>query len=374
MNTNIFSKSNPLEKIQKRIEAHSYKGGEAHTESYTLKNYKPIMTFTDVYGDKEFKRVEFENKDTYDYFYALCCYKQYLYFLVEEGNEHRVFRYNMSDDTTEDVFTYTSENTITLSTVNDNYLVWKEDENANWCKVTMHCYDMNNKTDDTVYACPRGENGLMTSWNFEDLVLTDDYLYFDSTVGKTDGKADINLYRYSLTEHEVELVWESRGSQPLIYNGISWLSFDDERGEYIIRNLDENVSPIYMGDEYAELNSSENYIVGCRHGGKDGIMYYDGEHSIPIIETTGHFDSICCTDDFIMWDGWSHDYPMFYDIGQKRIVYTTVIEEDHQYKPYLSEDYLVFEANDYIPDPDADDGTTIARALIFYYIATDELK
>ncbi len=121
------------------------------------------MNFTDVYGEKEFKRIEFDYADTYDYFYALCTYKQYLYFLIEEGNEHRVFRYNMDDDTTEDIFTYVSENKITLVAVNDDYLVWQEDENANWLKVSINCYDMNNKTNEKFYTYPRDDNGRMFS-------------------------------------------------------------------------------------------------------------------------------------------------------------------------------------------------------------------
>ncbi len=174
------------------------------------------------------------------------------------------------------------------------------------------------------------------------------------------------MYRYNIKEHKTELIDEKRGAQPLLYNkGISWLSFDDEHGEYFIINLDESVKPIYIGDKYADVYSSPNYIVGCKYEGTEAVMYYNGSDSIPVIETTGHFDGICCSDNFIMWDGWSNDYPMFYDIQKETIVYTDIIEYDRQYKPYLSDDYLVFEANDFVADTARGEGAVKTRALIF---------
>lgn len=372
MDPYIFGKKEPIAAMEVSIEAHSYKGApKTHTQSYKLKRHKALANFKDAYGEKKFKRAEFEYSDSYDYFYALCTYKQYLYFLVSEGTEHRIFRYDMQNDVSEDVFTYTSENSITLAAVNDEYLIWKEDENANWLKVTMHCYNMNTETDETVYVYPREkESDMMLSWSFETPIFHENYLYFSATVGKTDGKSDINLYRYNLESKEIETVCEKRATRPLPYKGLSWLGFDDERGEYVIRNIDESVKPIYMGKKYAELHSSSKYIVGYKSQGSDAIMYFDGANSVPIIETSGNFDGICCSDDFIMWNGWSNDYPMFYDIGRNMIVYVNVIEGDRQYKPYLSDDYLVFEAKDTVTA----DGLTTTKKLIYYYIATDELN
>lgn len=374
LDQDVFNEQEPLRTIEKNITVHSYEGAKEKRQSYTLQVYRNISDFADVYGEKEFKRIEFEYADTYDYFYALYAYKQYLYFLVDEANIQSVFRYNLQDGTTEDVFSYDGDNQITIATVNDRYLIWQEDENANWMKVSINCYDMINKTNEIVYTYPRDDDGKMFSWNFDKLVFAGEYLYFDSVVSITDGKADINLYRYSPSENKTELLYESRGAQPLSYKGVSWLSFDDTRKEYVIRNLDESAKPIYIGENYIDVYASENYIVGLKSEMTNSILYYNGTDTIPIIKTTGNFDSICCTDRYIMWNGWSNDYPMFYDIEKDSIVYSNVLEYDRRYKPYLSEDYLIFEANDFVADTAAGEGAVKTRALIFYYIATDELR
>lgn len=374
LDPNVFNRKEPLRTIEKNIAIHTYEGAKEKKQNYTLNVYRNISDFDDVYGEKEFKRIEFEYADTYDYFYALCMYKQYLFFLVEEAGIKRVFRYDLSNETTEDIFSYNGDNQITLAAVNDRYLIWQEDENSNWLKVSINCYDMINKTNEKVYTYPRDDDDKMFSWNFDKLVLEGEHLYFDSVVSATDDKANINLYRYSPAENKTELVYENRGAQPLIYKGVSWLSFDDVRKEYVIRNLDEAIKPIYIGMNYIDVYASKNYIVGFRSDIPNAIMYFDGTDTIPIIETTGNFDSIYCTDRYIMWNGWSNDYPMFYDIKKDIIVYNNVLEYDRQYTPYLSEDYMVFEANDFVADTAAGEGAVKTRALIFYYIATDELR
>lgn len=374
MDPDIFKKYEPTEVIEKNIEAHTYQGAPASVQKYVLKTYKPLAEFEDLYGECEFTRKEFEHADTYGYFYALSAYKQYLYFLLEEGDGYRVFRYNMDDDTTEDIFSYSGDNTITLKAVNEDYLIWAEDENANWLKESINCYDIKNGTNEKIYTHPRNEAGYMNSWNFDRIILDGHYVYFDSRVGETDDKADMNLYRYDAQAKILELIDESRGAQPLLYKGISWLSFDDEAGEYMVKNIDKEVEPIYFGSKYADLYSSQNYLVGCQYEGNDAVMYYDGEESVPLIETTRNFDDVCCTDSFIAWNSWSNDYPMFYDIEKDTLVYVNNIEGDRRYLPYLSEDYLIFQANNYVPDEALGQDTVKTDKLIYYFIKTSELK
>ena len=370
----VFYEQEPLQTITKSIVAHSYEGAKERNQNYTLNVYKNISDFTTVYGDKKFNRIEFEYEDTYEYFNALHMYKQYLYFLVKEFNTQRIFRYDLQSCTTEDVFSYTGDNQITIATGNDRYMIWQEDENANWLKVSINCYDMVDKTNKRVYTYPRENDDMMFSWNFDKLVFIKDSLYFDSTVKVVEGRADINLYRYKPAENKTELIYENRGAQPLLYKGISWLSFDDSKNEYVIRNLDESIKPIYIGENYIDVYASPNYIVGFDNTETNAIMYYSDTDTIPIIETTGNFDSICCNDRYIMWNGWSNDYPMFYDIEKDVIIYNNTLEYDRQYMPYLSEDYLVFKANDFIANTAGGPDALKTRALIFYYIATNELQ
>lgn len=358
----VFLRSEPVDVFEKNVEGSSY--------TNKTKIFKSLADFKEMYGEKEFKRAQFEYPEDCERFEAFCAYDRYLYFYVQKGTEQRVFRYDMQNDTTEDVFTYNGEYKARFSSVNDEYLIWFEDEDADMLKMILHCYNMNTKTDETVYTYPRNERGTMYTWGVPDPVLYDGRLYFSAAVeGENYNDLKRVLHCYDIANKQIEPVREGAG-RTFSYNGVSWIEFDGECDEYVIRSLDEDAKPIYLGRETPYLRSSSKYIASRTHKGADGIMYNDGTKSEPIIETTHNISEICCSDDFIAWNSLSDDYPMFYDIGRNMIVYADVIEGDRQYKPYLSDDYLVFEAKDTVTA----DGLTTTKALIYYYIATDELN
>lgn len=358
----VFLRSDPVDVTEKTFEGSSY--------TIKTKRFTSLAEFKEVYGEKEFKRAEFERPEGYVYYNVFCTYGQYLYFYADRDTEQRVFRYDMKNDVTEDVFTYNGEYKAKFSSVNDEYLIWFEDEDADMLKLILHCYNMKTQTDETVYTYPRNERGTMYTWGAPDPVLYDGRLYFSAVVeGENYYDMKWVLQCYDIANKQIEQVREG-AMRTFSYNGVSWIEFDGERDEYVIKSLDADAQPIYLGRETPYLRTSSKYLASRTHKGADGIMYNDGTKSVPIIETTQNISDVCCSDDFIMWNSISDDYPMFYDIGRNMIVYANVIEGDRQYTPYLSDDYLVFEAKDTVTA----DGLTTTKKLIYYYIATDELN
>lgn len=47
----------------------------------------------------------------------------------------------------------------------------------------------------------------------------------------------------------------------MIYDGLSWLSYDDESGEYILQSKD-SAENILLGQKYINVTASKNIIVG----------------------------------------------------------------------------------------------------------------
>ncbi len=366
IDTHIFNKYTPL-KIDKDISYSDYEGGKIHNQKYTLHLYKSISNFTDIYSGKQFNKVilEYEERG------LVQVYKQYLYFhVIEKDGANNVLQYNMDDGTQKIIFSYTGEYQIAIRAVNDDYLIWQEDENANWLKVTLNCYNIKTGANEKILTYSRDENGYMYSWNFNRIILEGANVYF--TEKYIDKKAYINLYKYDILNKKLELIDEKWGLEPFIYKGISWLSYDDNKKEYLIKNLNSHMPEIYLGSDYVKIYASPNIVVGYKNFGKDGIMYYDGKNSIPIIESTTNIDEIYCTDSFITWDGWSNDFPLFYDINKETIIYVDCLEEGKHYMGYVSDDYLVFGAHNYIPDLTISNAIT-TKSLVYYYIKTEEL-
>lgn len=376
MDIRVFEKTNPVKIEKKSAIVSDYAGGYEWKEEYDLYLYRESADFSDYYKDAHFVRKDVEYKKEYESLLLSKVYKNYLYFhLIDAEKVNRVFRYDMTNGTEEEIFTYDEPNQMSIAALNDEYIIWQEDENANWMKVSLNCYDIRKGENTRFFTYSRDENGY-NSWNFDNIVLDGDHVYFDDIEGKENGKAVMNLYDYDIAKNTLDSIDRKRATNPMTYKGLSWLSYDDENDEYILKNRN-NPNVVRLGSKYFNLISSKNIAVGQsnRDIDKDGIMYFDGKDSYPILQSTNSIDSVGCTDEYIVWDGWSHDAPLFYDRKNDTIVRVDCLEQGLRYAGYVSEDYLVFGAHEYVPDPDGPgDSAVTTKTLIYYFVKTSDLK
>ena len=369
----VFEDAEPIEKIQMDIPS-SDDGGVSHSsQMYTLYFYQDDADFSDYYPEAEFQRKDFDI-EKYNSFILSKVYKNYLYFhVIDKDGTNRVFRYDMESGKEETIFTYNTENTISIYALNDKYIIWKEDENANWWRVSLYYYDIEKGTSEKIFKYTRDERDF-NAWNFSEIILDNNHVYFDDIAGKENGKSIINLYHYDIETKELEMIGEKRAAEPMLYKGISWLSYDDEKGEYLLYNKDSG-EVIPLGSEYTYNASSENIIAGkTKIINKESMVYFDGEKTYPILQSTNNIDSMSCTDDYIAWDGWSRADPLYFDIKNKKIISVDCLEKNLEYMGVAGDEYLVFEAHKYIPDPKSpESGSVITKTMIYYFIKTSEL-
>ena len=103
-------------------------------------------------------------------------------------------------------------------------------------------------------------------------------------------------------------------------------------------------------------------------------MYYENGISHPVLESAGNIDEIYCTDRFIVWDGWFNDAPLFFDIANKKIIRVNALNDGKRYKGYVTDQYLIFEAHEYIPDPTTSDGAITTKSMIYYFVKISKLQ
>lgn len=367
---NLFTHDKIVSTAEKNIVYSDYEGGKERSQKYTLDFYKEVVNFTTAYEGAVFEKKVFEGLREYDSFGLQKAFGEFLYFLAEKDGEKSFIRYSMKEDTVETVFSYDGENALSIAGISEDYVVFREDENANWSKVSLSLLDLKTGEAKRFFTYSRDENDMMYSWNFNEIVIDGDKIYFDNTEGYVDGVADINLYEYDAVTGDVSLIDERRATKPLPYNGISYISYDGEKKEYIINNTDSE-EVIYLGKKSVSISSSENMLVL-----KDdkALSYYDGRDTYPIIESSTHIDSVSVADGYVVWDGWNNDAPLFYDAKKGKIISVDPLNDGKRYVGYVSDDYLIFEAHEFVPDESVGEDAITTDALIYYYVRTQLLE
>lgn len=370
----VFDKAEPLQTIDKEIYVSDYEGDKPTLQEFTLYYYQDSADFTELFPDAGFEKWEVEVKPEYGELIFRAVYKNYIYMQLQDENGLDIlYRHNLETGTDETVFTYDGPNSVYIHTVNDKYVIWMEDENANWLKASLNCYDIEKGTNTKVFTYTRQEGSdYMYSWNFDEVVLVGDCLYFDNVPRKADGVTDMDMYVYDIEKNELTMIAQGRATEPIPFDGVSWLGFDEASKQYMLRNRDSS-KDIPLGQEYFKMYASENIAVGVNSGNIKGIMYFDGENSYPILKSTEHIETVSLSgDDYIGWDGWNNGDALFFDVNNQLIVNVDCLEKGKRYIGRFGDEYLVFECSEFEPDPEIEDLTRI-KTKIFYYVKKSDL-
>lgn len=157
-----------------------------------------------------------------------------IYYVAERGENHStgsIFSYNYSNKSWKTLVETSENHNCTVVCVNENYLLWREDDNANWLKVTLHLLDLKTKKSVKIYDYSTDPNtGLMYSWQFSTPVIIGDNVYFDDIVGKDKNELyDIKMYSYSITQKKINTLDED-AKWPMEFQGeAAWLKMSSDK-------------------------------------------------------------------------------------------------------------------------------------------------
>lgn len=369
-NARILTEIEPSRTINNTVKYLEFEDGKMSEESYSLMLYQPMIDFTELFPDVAPETIVFDNLGVYSKFVMTEFYDHFLYFQISENDDDmRVLQYDLKTGNTKIVYTYVGNWQFAVAAVNDRYMIWLEDHNANWKLVSLHCYDF--QTGDDIqffdYSCDP-VTGVMFQWNFNEIILKDGLVYFDDASSAT----DMDLYEYDIENDKLTLISKQRATEPLPYHTLSWVGFDETLQEYTIINIDKDYDILPIGSEYLRLNASEN-LIAIRPSDSHALFYYDGDITYPLLRSSAPIDKVSCTDSFIAWDGWIHDKPLFYDVKRKALVYMDCFDAGIRYVGMVNDQYLLFERFQYVETLYGRLPTTL-DTVSFSVILIDDLK
>lgn len=359
---NPFDAHEPLEVVERELTYSDYEGGEEKSQSGTLFFYKESAKFSEIYPGVGFTKMMIDA----DELRIVKVESEYIYFSAVEGGTTKLIRYDMSDGSQKLLFTYDGANTISVADANDDYVVFDEDENANWMKNSINVYDIKSGESRKIWTHPRDENGYSFLGAGGNTLLDGSTVYFDTVTG-TDGDGLVYaLYKYDIVKDELTELGGDNARSPLNYRGLSWL--EDGADNTILKNEKSGELRLGLDAEKFSLAASENLLAASSGDGpRDGVAYFDGSESVPVIQSTAYIDYLSCSDRFITWMINLNDDPIYYDVKADKLISVDCLEKGRRYVGYPSDDYLVFETIERGKDMSAD-------SYIFYFLSSDKLK
>lgn len=300
-----------------------------------------------------------------------------IYYVAERGNNNStgsIFSYNYSDKSWTTLVETSENHNCTVVYANESYVLWREDNNANWLKVTLHLLDLNTKKCVKIYDYSTDPNtGLMYSWQFSTPVIIGDNVYFDDIVGKNRNELyDIKMYSYSITRKRINTLDEA-AKWPMEFQGkAAWLKMSsDEKnslfysakkekfllkaetrlGTAFTSSKDTVVANDYMSQAFFDYLTTKSTLqtdftdsVNDPAISSYGIKLYKNNQIQPIIVVnTGFITNPVTNGDLIGWYGSSVGKPLIYSCQKNVLIEFDQLglENVLAYDFKLSDNYLI---------------------------------
>lgn len=300
-----------------------------------------------------------------------------IYYVAERGENNStgsIFSYNYSNKHWTTLVETAENHNCTVVCANEDYMLWREDDNANWLKVTLHLLDLKTKKSVKIYDYSTDPNtGLMYSWQFSTPVIIGDDVYFDDIVGKDKNELyDIKMYSYSITNKKINVLDED-AKWPMEFQGkAAWLKMSsDEKnslfysakqekfllktetrlGTAFTSRKDIVVANDYMSQAFFDYLTTKSTLQTDFTDSVDdpaissyGIKLYKNNQIQPIIVVnTGFITNPITNGDLIGWYGSSAGKPLIYS-SQKNVLIEfdqLGLENVLGYDFKLSDNYLI---------------------------------
>ncbi len=258
--------------------------------------------------------------------------------------------------------------------INNQYLLWLEDESAGGLRLSLHIYNVENQKDIKIYTYTRNpENNLMFTFQFNEPIIIDNKVYFQDTVGiDKDDFYKIKIFSYHISSGKITEIASDSKKVMEYKNEPAWLTMSEDKinclfyssfdKDYLFKEI-TGLGTIYttkgnmiLANDYMTAQDFEkikastvetlgnnvispNSPIECY-----GIRKYDDDKTIPIIVHggKGFIDSVKTNGNIVTWCGSSVGVPMFYDNKIDKIVtFEEIIDnETTSYNVLLSNNYI----------------------------------
>ncbi len=349
------------------------------TENMVL--YKETINFSDAY--KNIKYTEISNVKTPIPDMDLVAldndgnvyYVKFVDPLINPGPTY-IYRYSPFEKKWEKLVETDKKTQCTIISISDKYMIWQEDENANWFKANLNIYNLESKKNTKIYTYTRNtESGLMYSWQFNEPVIIDGKVYFEDTVGvDKENFYKIKIFSYDISSGKLTEVANDSKKVMEYKNKPAWLAMsedkinclfyaDCEKG-YLFKEItglgtiftskgDMLVSNDYMtAADFEKIKEGTNETLGnniispTARRACYGIRKYERDKTVPIIAYCGDggfIDSVKTNGNIVAWSGILTGLPMFYDNTLDKIVtFENYIDsKTTSYNMLLSDNYIL---------------------------------
>lgn len=321
--------------------------------------YKKTAKFSEEYKGVKLKDISHIQKPKNAYIQAV----------DDNGNIYYCIDGNDSVDTIAEIMSYNLKSqkltslikpvnmfNCTVVSVNDRYLIWVEDENANWQKTSIHLFDLQTKDDVEFYKHTLDPKTNLTYTSFfNSPVMIGDKVYFDDVVSKDSNDIyKIQVFSYDIKQKKVSKLYD-QAKIPMEYKGkLAWLSMSADKknsvfcsdaarvtgilksetrlgtaytssGDLIIIN--DYMSHALFNEIKNKSKSSKGNSVRFVDTTNDpsissyGIKLVTGKQILPILVVENGFATNVVTNgNIIGWYGSSIGAPMFYDRTKDKII------------------------------------------------------
>ena len=339
--------------------------------------FKETVSFAQAYPDSDMTNLTNLKKPREDANIVYVDNAGNIYYVAERGDKYSsgaIFLYSTTDKKWTTLIETAENHSCTVVCANESYMLWQEDDNANWMKVTLNLLDLKTKKSVKIYDYSIDPNtGLMYAWQFSTPVIIGDKVYFDDIVGiDKNGLYDIKMYSYSITNEKISVLDEDAKWSMEFQGGAAWLKMSsDEKNSLFYSAMQEKfllktqtqlgtaftsskdiiVANDYMSQAFfdyltAKSNSQTDYSDSVKDTAVSsyGIKLYKNNKIQPIIVVnTGFITNPVTNGDLVGWYGDSVGRPLIYSSQKDVLIEFDQISEENilAYGFKLSDNYLI---------------------------------
>ena len=295
--------------------------------------------------------------------------------MIANAEPSYIYRYLPYEKKWEKLIETDGKTQCTIISIDDKYMFWHEDENANWSRSSLNMYDLETKTNTKIYTYSRDENGVMYSWQFDAPVVIDGKVYFADTVGvDKENYYKIKIFSYDISNGNIIEVASDSKKVMEYKDKPAWLTISEDKtnclfyaesksgywfkeitglgtifaskGNVLVANDYMTAADFEKIKEGTAETLGNNVISPTNPRECYGIRKYGDDKTEPIIafwDAGGYIDGVRTNGKIVTWCGSNTGMPMFYDsISDKIVTFENYIDsETISSNTYVSDNYIL---------------------------------